>query len=144
MTLDRAQRALATEVVGETDELVDDAAARGDREPAMHRVRRLEEQGASPVATESQKGVEQHLIAAVAQDDLVRGDTVSLGESAPELGCRRGVTIQEELVQLLRRQPCARWIWHRPLIRVQAHVGARLAEIDKGIAREGAFSSSRA
>ena len=64
-------RTLARDVVRQADELVDDGAPGDDREARVHRVRRLEQQCRATVTAEYEERVEQDLVAAVPEDDLL-------------------------------------------------------------------------
>jgi len=70
------------------------------------------------VPAEDEEGVEEDLVAAVADHELVRGHAVALRQRLAQLGRPGRVAVQEDLVQLLRREPLSRAVRLGPLVRL--------------------------
>ena len=92
----------------------------------MHRIRRLEQQRPAPVATEDEEHAEEYLVAPIAEDELLRPHAPSLGEHLSKLVAVSGITVQEESIEIVRRDIAARGIGLRPFVRLDADLGAVL------------------
>ena len=119
----RIEGAIRAKVVREADALVRDATARDDAEPRVHRIGRLEEERRAPMPAEDQEHQKEHLVAAVAEEELLRAHAPAIGQDAPELVTSSGIAIQENAVELGRAQVPARGIGLRPFVRLDPDVG---------------------
>ena len=57
------------------------------------------------------------------QDELIRVDAVTLREQPAQIDGRGRIAVEQDGVELLRRQPVPSRIWLRPLVRVEPHIG---------------------
>jgi hypothetical protein len=80
--------------------LVGDGATGDLGQARAHRVRRLDQQRAPTVPAEQEEHVEEQLVAAVAEDELLRPDAVPLRECRAQLRLRRGgrIPVEQDLV----------------------------------------------
>ena len=100
--LHRAERAFTRDFVRPADAFVDDGAAGDRRETLVHRVRRLEEEHPAPVPAEHEERLQQRVVAAVAEHELVGRDAVVAREDRTEVERRAGVAVEQHVVQLFR------------------------------------------
>ena len=114
-------------------------------EPPVHRVGRVEEQRLAAVSAEYEERVQEELVAAVAENELVRRRPPSLAQGLPKLLSPAGIAVQNDALELRRREVLRGRIALGPLVRVDPYVGlqhlgaVRLELGDRGAWR-GEFS----
>jgi hypothetical protein len=94
----RVESPLPGEVVRQPHPLFSHGAARELSQPAVHRVGRMEEERAAPVAPEDEEDLQQHLVAAVAEGELVGVDAPPLLKDAPQLVSAPRIAVQQDTV----------------------------------------------
>jgi hypothetical protein len=99
----------------------------------------VEEQRLSPMTAEHKEHLEQELVAAVSEDEPIGLGSPPSREDLAQLIAATGIAVQQDAVQLVRRDVAARHGRLRPLVRVDAHVGlehlgAVRLELRKGVA----------
>src|SRR5256885_2006661 len=119
----RAMRAATVSVSVLAGDLLDDGPARELRQPSVHRIRGVEEQGLAAVAAEDEEDLQQKLVAAVAEDQPVRLRAPARGENLAKLVAAAGVPVEKHTVQLLRRDVAAGDVRLGPFVRVDPDVG---------------------
>src|SRR5207249_1858866 len=85
-----APSARSRDFVRPADAFVDDGAAGDRRETLVHRVRRLEEEHPAPVPAEHEERLQQRVVAAIAEHELVGRDAVVAREDRTEVERRAG------------------------------------------------------
>jgi len=75
------------------------------------------------VTAEHEERVEKDLVAAVAENELIRLDVVALRQKPAQIDRRCGIPVEQDGVELLGAEPVAGRIGLRPLVRVEPDVG---------------------
>src|SRR5204863_3337399 len=110
--------ALLGHLVGQADHLLDHGPAGELREPAVHRVSRVEEKRLSPVAAEDQEDLEEELVAPVAEDQPVGLGPPPSREDLAEIVATTGISVEKDPVQLFSGDVPAGHVRFWPLVRV--------------------------
>src|SRR5438128_2092352 len=92
----------------------------------MHRIGGLEKERLAAVPAEDEKDAKKHFVAAVAEHELVGCHAPAIAEDLAERVAPTRVAVQQNLIEFARADVSARRIRLRPLVRLDAHVGAHL------------------
>ena len=124
---DGVAHAPRVDLVRESHALGGDGHAEDLTEPRVHRVRRREEEDGPSGAAEDEEGLEEYLVRAVAEDELLRRDVPLRREEPAELRrARVRIAIEEDRVELGRAEITPDGIRLGPFVGLEPHVGRLL------------------